>query len=109
MTYAIRSALADLLRWVAGWVDPEPVKVGGGGLVTTEASILAQRLEDALPELEDGRETHVIWRDWLLKDPENAKVNPHAGTAEFHAGMVDVYDVRIGAVRDAAAYLRTLE
>ena len=26
MTYAIRSCLADLLRWLAGKVDPEPVE-----------------------------------------------------------------------------------
>lgn len=29
MTYAIRSLLADLLRWLAGKVDPEDYKAGG--------------------------------------------------------------------------------
>lgn len=29
MTYAIRSLLADLLRWLAGKVDPEDYKWGG--------------------------------------------------------------------------------
>jgi hypothetical protein len=31
MTYAIRVALADLLRWFADRVDPDPVEYGAGG------------------------------------------------------------------------------
>lgn len=70
-----------------------------------EAAAVVTRLRNLLPELEFGRGTHVVWRDWLLKDPENEKVNPHAGSAEFHAGYVGTYDERIAAINAAIAAL----
>lgn len=67
--------------------------------------VIAQ-LEAVLPEVEFGRGTHVTWRDWLRKDPENAKVNPHCGDADFHEKCIAEYDARLKAMRDAITCLR---
>ena len=61
---------------------------------------LLSRVQDLIPLLEDGRETHVEWRDWLKANPENEKVNPDAGDAEFHAAMVKEYDERLQVMKE---------
>ena len=59
---------------------------------------IAKRLQALLPELEDGRETHVQWRDCAQKWRDQ---NPSIGTSEFHANCVRYYDERIAAVKEA--------
>ena len=69
--------------------------------MSNQASLL-QRLRALIPELEDGRDTHVQWRDCHQRFRD---ANPSIGDKAFHAGMVNVYDERIACVRDAIAFI----
>lgn len=81
-----RTAIAEAIRYLAG----EMV-----------ADDLVERLQHTLHDLGEHRQTHVVWRDWLLKDPANAKVNPNAGTAEFHDNTIRDYDRHLANIGDA--------
>ena len=74
--------------------------------MTDNRTALAERLEQTIRDLGEHRQTHVVWRDWLLKDPANASVNPHAGSAEFHDNTIKDYDRHLSAIREAAQALR---
>jgi hypothetical protein len=71
-------------------------------------SDLKGRLEKVAAGLQFNRETHVVWRDWLEKSPDNEKVNPHGGNAKFHADTVLEYDGHIGTVHDTISAIATL-
>ena len=62
---------------------------------------LVARLQKTVSDLGEHRQTHVVWRDWLQKSPDNEKVNPHAGSAEFHAGVILDYDRHLANINDA--------
>lgn len=57
-----------------------------------------ERLKKLAPELSDGRQTHVEWRNCSQKYRDK---NPDIGDKEFHHNMVLVYDERIGAITEA--------
>lgn len=66
---------------------------------------LRERLSKVIAGLQFNRETHVVWRDWLAKSPDNEKVNPHAGNEKFHADTVLEYDGHIATIQEAIAAL----
>lgn len=72
-----------------------PATPAGGG------DDLVARLERSLRDLGEHRQTHVVWRDWLLKDPANEQVNPHAGSAKFHDDTIKDYDRHLAAIEEA--------
>lgn len=69
--------------------------VSGGG------EDLIARLQRSLHDLGEHRLTHVVWRDWLLKDPANEQVNPHAGSAEYHDATIKNYDRHLANIEEA--------
>lgn len=72
---------------------------------TSEREAVVERLRQTRADLGEHRQTHVIWRDWLQKDPANERVNPHAGSAEFHASTILDYDRHLANIDDALAAL----
>jgi hypothetical protein len=69
---------------------------------------LVERLQKTVADLGEHRQTHVVWRDWLRKDPANANINPHAGSAEFHHGVIGDYDRHLANINEAIATLSAL-
>jgi len=55
-------------------------------------------LKELLPDLEYGRETHVLWRDCHQKYRDQ---NPHIGDVKHHDRYVEIYGNRISTVMDA--------
>lgn len=66
----------------------------------SKLSVLAA-LQQTARGLSEHRQTHVVWRDWLQKDATNEAVNPHAGSAEFHAGVILDYDRHLANIERA--------
>lgn len=62
---------------------------------------LVGRLQRMVRDLGEHRLTHVTWRDWLRKDPANEKVNPHAGSAQFHDDTIKDYDRHLANIEEA--------
>ena len=75
--------------------------------MTKELTEVIQRLDALLPELQEGRITHVEWGEWMAGDTDGSRMakNPDIGDAGFHAHMVEVYDTRIQTVKAARAAL----
>ena len=64
---------------------------------------LIDRLNNLLPELEHGKETHRQWRDC---DQKYRDENPDIGDKDFHTNLVKVYENRISCVTDALEYIK---
>lgn len=100
---AYLTAAKDRIRWlsrrlVAATASKEqPAAWGGDELVA--------KLQRSLHDLGEHRQTHVVWRDWLLKDPANEQVNPHAGSAGFHDDTIKDYDRHLANIAEAIARL----
>lgn len=82
-----------------GYLFASPVVASG------QVRGLVAKLEKVISGLQFNRGTHVEWRDWLGKSPDNEKVNPHAGNAKFHADTVLEYDQHIASIRGAICAL----
>lgn len=69
-----------------------------------------EALGDLIPMLEEGRITHVEWRDYFRAHPEMEKHPEYArlGSADFHDNVLAEYDLRIKVVRDAMEELHRL-
>ena len=63
---------------------------------------LLKRLENLIPDLEYGQETHRIWRDC---DQKYRDAEPSLGDKDFHIKLVDTYENRILTVKDAIEQL----
>lgn len=83
---------------------PLPYPTVGVPAPTADGGAIAA-LEQTVRDLGEHRLTHVVWRDWLLKDPANAQINPHAGSAEFHDATIKDYDRHLANIHTAIAAL----
>lgn len=56
--------------------------------------------EAAIAIVEDSRETHVQWRDWLAKHPNDPAVAAGIGDLTWHTECVENYDRVLAVLRD---------
>ena len=58
--------------------------------------------EAVIAIVEDSRETHVQWRDWLTKHPDDPAVAAGVGDLTWHTECVENYDRVLAVLRGAA-------
>lgn len=69
-----------------------------GVLVVTPTPTETSEVVRAIAIIEDSRQTHVTWRDWLAAG--NAEPHPDIGDVAWHQTCIDEYDHVLGVLRN---------
>lgn len=58
--------------------------------------------EAAIAIVEDSRQTHVAWRDWLVSRPDDPAIAAGVGDHTWHTECVENYDRVLAVLRGEA-------